>query len=249
MATFTFHGWLVVEVFTDDGHVGIGNAALSPLRDQGDHRSAPDAAAHRPGSVGHRVPLAAHVPQDHGLGPQGHRHGRDQRRRHRALGRARQVRRPAGLPPARRPHQARASRSTPAACTARRSTSSPPRRDATRTHGYHGDEAAFRLGPGRRRRRACSATSTWCAPCAKPSAPASTSWPTPTWAGSLDYAKRMLPLLEPFNLRWLEEAVIPDDIAGLRRAQGATAASPSPAASTSSRCTGSATCSRRARST
>ena len=31
---------------------------------------------------------------------------------------------------------------------------------------------------------------------------------------NLDYAKRMLPLLEPFNLRWLEEAVIPDDIHG-----------------------------------
>ena len=31
---------------------------------------------------------------------------------------------------------------------------------------------------------------------------------------SLDYAKRMLPLLEPFHLRWLEEAVIPDDLQG-----------------------------------
>ena len=31
---------------------------------------------------------------------------------------------------------------------------------------------------------------------------------------SLDYAKRMLPLLEPFQLRWLEEPVIPDDIQG-----------------------------------
>ena len=31
---------------------------------------------------------------------------------------------------------------------------------------------------------------------------------------TLDYAKRMLPLLEPFNLRWLEEPVIPDDIRG-----------------------------------
>src|SRR3982751_7061893 len=30
MATFTFHGWLIVEVFTDSGHVGIGSAALSP---------------------------------------------------------------------------------------------------------------------------------------------------------------------------------------------------------------------------
>lgn len=38
---------------------------------------------------------------------------------------------------------------------------------------------------------------------------------------NLDYARRMLPLLEPFNLRWLEEPVIPDDIHGyseLRRA-------------------------------
>jgi len=31
---------------------------------------------------------------------------------------------------------------------------------------------------------------------------------------SLDYAKRMMRLLEPFNLRWLEEAIIPDDIHG-----------------------------------
>jgi L-rhamnonate dehydratase len=33
---------------------------------------------------------------------------------------------------------------------------------------------------------------------------------------TLDYAKRMLPLLEPFNLRWLEEAVIPDDTRGYK---------------------------------
>jgi L-rhamnonate dehydratase len=30
MSTFAFHGWLIVEVFTDDGLVGIGNAALAP---------------------------------------------------------------------------------------------------------------------------------------------------------------------------------------------------------------------------
>ncbi len=30
MGTFTFHGWLLVEVFTDDGLVGLGNAALAP---------------------------------------------------------------------------------------------------------------------------------------------------------------------------------------------------------------------------
>jgi L-rhamnonate dehydratase len=32
---------------------------------------------------------------------------------------------------------------------------------------------------------------------------------------NLDYARRMLPLLEPHRLRWLEEPVIPDDIAGM----------------------------------
>jgi len=31
---------------------------------------------------------------------------------------------------------------------------------------------------------------------------------------TLDYARRMIPLLEPYQLRWLEEPVIPDDIAG-----------------------------------
>lgn len=31
MGSFTFHGWVVVEIFTDQGMVGLGNAALSPL--------------------------------------------------------------------------------------------------------------------------------------------------------------------------------------------------------------------------
>jgi len=31
---------------------------------------------------------------------------------------------------------------------------------------------------------------------------------------TLDYARRMIPLLDRFNLRWLEEPVIPDDLAG-----------------------------------
>lgn len=30
MSTFTFHGWLIVEIFTDEGLAGIGNAALAP---------------------------------------------------------------------------------------------------------------------------------------------------------------------------------------------------------------------------
>ena len=31
MGTFTFHSWLICEIFTDNGLVGVGNAALSPL--------------------------------------------------------------------------------------------------------------------------------------------------------------------------------------------------------------------------
>jgi len=31
---------------------------------------------------------------------------------------------------------------------------------------------------------------------------------------NLDYARRMVPLLEPYRLRWLEEPVIPDDMHG-----------------------------------
>jgi len=31
MGNFAFHGWVVVEIFTDAGLVGLGNAALSPL--------------------------------------------------------------------------------------------------------------------------------------------------------------------------------------------------------------------------
>ena len=31
---------------------------------------------------------------------------------------------------------------------------------------------------------------------------------------TLEYAKRMLPILAEYNLRWIEEPVIPDDIDG-----------------------------------
>jgi len=78
MRTFTFHEWLVVEVFTDEGPVGIGNAALSPALTKKtiDSGLTPLLIG---GSVGHRVPVAAHVSQNHGVRAKGYRHGRDQR--------------------------------------------------------------------------------------------------------------------------------------------------------------------------
>ena len=61
---------------------------------------------------------------------------------------------------------------------------------------------------------------------------------------TLDYAKRMLPLLEPFQLRWLEEPVIPDDTRGYAELKRHTAECPSLAASMSSRSSASGSCSR-----
>ena len=61
---------------------------------------------------------------------------------------------------------------------------------------------------------ACRATSNSCAPCAKPWRRSIDIMADAYMGWKLDYAKRMLPLLEPFNLRWLEEPVIPDDIHG-----------------------------------
>ena len=62
--------------------------------------------------------------------------------------------------------------------------------------------------------------SNWCAPCAKRSAYEIDLMADAYMGWTLDYARRMLPLLEPFQLRWLEEPVIPDDIAGLCGAEG-----------------------------
>ena len=38
MGTFTFHGWLICEIFTDNGLVGIGNAVCKNGNDRGDRR-------------------------------------------------------------------------------------------------------------------------------------------------------------------------------------------------------------------
>ena len=62
MGGFRFHGWLIVEVFTDTGLVGIGNAALAPrvTKQVIDLYLKPLLIG--AGPVRHRVPLAAHVP-------------------------------------------------------------------------------------------------------------------------------------------------------------------------------------------
>ena len=67
MGNFAFHGWVLVEIFTDAGLVGLGNAALSPLVTKTLHRYLSQAAAARRGSVGYRVPVAADVSAHDGI--------------------------------------------------------------------------------------------------------------------------------------------------------------------------------------
>ena len=59
---------------------------------------------------------------------------------------------------------------------------------------------------------------------------------------NVEYAKRILPKLEKFQPRWLEEPVIADDIDGYAELNQLTQHSRSRAASTSSRCTASSSC-------
>ena len=110
MGNFAFHGWVLVEIFTDTGLVGLGNAALSPLVTKTLHRYLFEAAADRRRSLGHRISVAADVSPHHGLRTQGRRHDRDLRGRYRAVGSSGKDREAAGLPAARRTHKGTNSR-------------------------------------------------------------------------------------------------------------------------------------------
>ena len=73
MGSFRFHGWLVVEIETDDGLVGIGNCALAPRVAKKSststwRRSASAKTRSTTGTSGRRCIAAPR------LGPQGHRH-------------------------------------------------------------------------------------------------------------------------------------------------------------------------------
>jgi L-rhamnonate dehydratase len=125
---------------------------------------------------------------------------------------ARQVREAAGLSPARRAHEAAHSRFTPAGFTARRWKNSRANRKI-QGRRLQGDEAALRLGAvdgaeGMQKNVALVRT-------VRETVGDGIDIMADAYMGwNLDYAKRMMPLLEPFNLRWLEEPVIPDDIHG-----------------------------------
>jgi L-alanine-DL-glutamate epimerase-like enolase superfamily enzyme len=212
MSTFTFHGWLVVEVFTDSGHVGIGNAALSPYVTKAiiDRHLTPLLLGQNPWDVEF---LWQHMYRKtmawgrKGLGMVaisavdiaiwdvlGQAAGQPV---FRLLG---------GRTKPRIPVYASRLYSTPLDQLAAEASRY---KDA----GYRAMKLRFGWGPvdgadGMQRNLDLVRT-------VRDAVGASVDVMADAYMGwSLDYAKRMLPLLEPFNLRWLEEAVIPDDLQG-----------------------------------
>jgi len=212
MGTFTFHGWLIVEVFTDDGHVGVGNAALAPpvTKQVIDLYLEPLLVGADPWDVeflwqqmyrktiafGRKgIGMVAISAVDIALWDLMGKAARQPV--YRLLG---------GRTKPRVPVYASRLYSRPLhelAAEARR----------YKEEGYKAMKLRFGWGPtdgaaGMRRNVDLVRT-------VRETVGGEVDVMADAYMGwTLDYAKRMLPLLEPFNLRWLEEPVIPDDIHG-----------------------------------
>ena len=211
MGTFTFHGWLLVEIFTDDGLVGIGNAALAPQvtkqaidlylkplligADPWDieflwqHMYRKTMAFGRKG-----IGMVAISAVDIALWDLSGKSAKQPV--YRLLGGRTKPRIPVYA--SRLYSRARGARS---------------RGDALQNEGYKAMKLRFGWGPAdgaegmQRNVELVRTVREAVGDEIDVMADAYMGW-------TLDYAKRMLPLLEPFNLRWLEEPVIPDDIHG-----------------------------------
>lgn len=212
MSTFTFHGWLIVEVFTDDGLVGIGNAALAPpvtkqvidlylkplligaspwdIEFLWQHMYRKTMAFGRKG-IGMAAISAVDIALWDILGKSA------KQPVYRLLG---------GRTKRRIPVYASRLYSVPLgelAAEAKR----------YKDEGYQAMKLRFGWGPSdgaagmQRNLDLVRTVREAVGDGIDVMADAYMGW-------TLDYAKRMLPLLEPFHLRWLEEPVIPDDIGG-----------------------------------
>jgi L-alanine-DL-glutamate epimerase-like enolase superfamily enzyme len=212
MSTFTFHGWLVVEAFTDDGRVGIGNAALAPRvtkqvidlylkpllvgADPWDVEFLWQHMYRRTLAFGRKgIGMAAISAVDLALWDLMGQSARQPV--YRLLG---------GRTKPRIPVYASRLYSTPLeelAAEARR----------YKEDGFKAMKLRFGWGPvdgaeGMRRNVELVRT-------VRETVGDGIDVMADAYMGwTLDYAKRMLPLLEPFRLRWLEEPVVPDDIHG-----------------------------------
>jgi L-rhamnonate dehydratase len=212
MQTFTFHGWLIVEVFTDRGHVGIGNAALSPhvTKQVIDTYLAPLLVGQDPWDLeflwqqmyrktmafGRKgIGMVAISAVDIALWD--------------VLGKA-------ASQPVYRLLGGRTKARIPVYASRLYSTPLDELADEAKRYkedGYKAMKLRFGWGPidgaaGMRHNIDLVRT-------VRETVGDGIDIMADAYMGwTLDYAKRMLPLLEPFNLRWLEEPVIPDDIHG-----------------------------------
>lgn len=212
MGTFTFHGWLLVEIFTDNGLVGVGNAALSPLvtkqvidqylkplligADPWDieflwqHMYRKTMAFGRKG-----IAMVAISAVDIALWDLLGKSAKQPV--YRLLG---------GRTKPKIPVYASRLYSTPLKELASEATK-------YKKQGYQAMKLRFGWGPtdgpeGMQKNVALVRT-------VRETVGDGVDIMADAYMGwNLDYAKRMLPLLERYNLRWLEEAVIPDDIHG-----------------------------------
>jgi L-alanine-DL-glutamate epimerase-like enolase superfamily enzyme len=212
MGTFTFHGWLICEVFTDDGLVGIGNAALSPLvtKQVIDQYLAPLLIGADPWDVeflwqhmyrktmafGRKgIGMVAISAVDIALWDLLGKSAKQPV--YRLLG---------GRTKPRIPVYASRLYSTPLDQLAAESAK-------YKAEGYGAMKLRFGWGPtdgaaGMTKNIDLVRT-------VRETVGDDVDIMADAYMGwTLDYAKRMLPRLEPFNLRWLEEPVIPDDIHG-----------------------------------
>jgi len=214
MGNFAFHGWLLVEIFTDHGHVGLGNAALSPLvtktlidtylkqlligADPWDTEYLWQQMYRRTIAFGRKgVAMAAISAIDIALWDI---LGKDARQPvYRLLG---------GRTKERIPVYASRLYALPL---------DELRHEAQRykAEGYQAMKLRFGWGPvdgaaGMQKNIDLVRT-------VREVIGDSIDLMADAYMGwTLDYAKRMLPLLEPFHLRWLEEPVIPDDTRGYK---------------------------------
>jgi len=212
MPTFTFHGWLVVEIFTDDGYVGLGNAALAPQatkqvidlylkplligQDPWDverlwqHMYRKTMAFGRKG-IGMAAISALDIALWDVLGKSA------KQPVFRLLGGRTKTRIPVYA------SRLYATELSELAAEAKR----------YKNEGYRAMKLRFGWGPAdgaRGMRRNVELVRT-----VRESIGDDIDLMADAYMGwNLDYAKRMLPLLESFHLRWLEEPVIPDDIHG-----------------------------------
>jgi L-alanine-DL-glutamate epimerase-like enolase superfamily enzyme len=212
MGTFTFHGWLVVEIFSDDGLVGIGNAALAPevteqmidlylkplligqdpwnIEFLWQHMYRKTMAFGRKG-IGMGAISAVDIALWDLLGKSA------KQPVYRLLG---------GRTKPRVPVYASRLYATELGALAAEAT-------RYKNEGYKAMKLRFGWGPvdgaaGMQRNLELVRT-------VREAVGNDIDVMADAYMGwTLDYAKRMLPLLEPFQLRWLEEPVIPDDIQG-----------------------------------